>query len=86
MHVLPFQNVLYFYFLCQGSAAYDWDENIYIYIYVDTGGNQLATFDMCLQGVVFDKADGGGDGGAGGVGAGGGQLATLKMCLQGGII
>ena len=29
MHVLPFQNVLYFYFVCQGSAAYDWDENIY---------------------------------------------------------
>ena len=29
MHVLPFQNVLYFYFVYQGSAAYDWDENVY---------------------------------------------------------
>ena len=34
--------------------------------------SQLATFEMCLQGGVFDKADGGGDGAAGGVGAGGG--------------
>ena len=46
---------------------------------------QLATFEMCLQGGVFDKADGGGDGGAGGVGAGAGQLTIVKMCLQGGV-
>ena len=29
MHVLPFQNILYFCFVCQGSAACDWDKNIY---------------------------------------------------------
>ena len=34
---------------------------------------------MCLQGVVFDKADGGGDGGAGGVGVGGGELMVMKQ-------
>ena len=29
MHVLPFQNILYICFVCQGSAACDWDKNIY---------------------------------------------------------
>ena len=46
---------------------------------------QLATFELCLQGLVFDKGDGGGDGGAGGVGAGAGQLAIFDMCLQAGV-
>ena len=41
---------------------------------------------MKAVGVIFEKADGGGDGGAGGVGAGGGQFATFEMCLQRGVV